>query len=1344
MHKWVVCCVALIAASASAAIPPTERTALIDLYNATGGASWIDRTNWLGAAGTECTWFGVTCDDAQTTVVELDLTANDLDGAFPIAQLRALPSLRELWLEENFLTGPLTPAIGDLRTLEVLNLGFNPLGGVIPKEIAELPNLWGLGLFFAELEGTVPQELWRMTELEQLYLDGNSLTGSIPADVAQLINLQYLSLGSNDFSGPLPVELATLSNLVELWLESNSFSGPIPHQLGQLRDLTFLVLYDNDLDGSIPTTLVDLQKLEYLVLHQNDLTGSIPSELGSMTSLIGLYLGANELRGPLPATLSNLVNLQEFHVSGNSHSGTIPDWIGTLKELRYLSLDDSGFSGPIPPSIWELTNLTSLGLGSNRVTGSLPAAIGNLTQLETLSIHFTSMSGPMPPQIGNLQNLEYLFASQAGLTGPIPREFGNLRNLLYAAFHDNHLDGTLPPEIGNLDRIESLDLSANRLTGPIPREIGNLSSVRYLYLDENALRGPIPVEITSLTSMEDLGLFIHGNALTITDPAVSAFIEQKALFGLDGVQTVTPLNVRVVSTTDRSATVAWDEIDHYGPGGYQIVARPAGGGPAVSIFTTRYIFDEEGVIRNLSPETTYSITVSTITYPSYTQKNLLVSDPSPAVTATTTTRVLAPAEIQVTERTRGLVQIDGVPQNEDQFTLTNVGDVATNVTLDIETDFATFEPSQFQLGAGASQTVIVRSLPQPQGYYYGYVWAMGEETLELVTVSLFSAPKPQGFVLAEAVDSRVDVAGEPGSDSVGQVRFHNVGTAMLAGVLISDQPWIVPDDSQVFIFPDSVGSVTFQVLRSRRPPGAEGALVANLTLVYVGIETNNARALGTGSGATVNVTKVTIVDVSRPATSSATIPPGLGDVAFFVPGISSFLRGQTSFVSDVSLLNNSSGSPATDVRLYFTPSGTQQTTVATLAPIPATNSVTLTNILDTVYQTPSGLGSLQIRSSQAQNIVVQAQLLGLSESGSVAGEVPVFRSDRSVAAGERTYLTGVKQGSTLYIQETQGLTTSVTIDYIDAEGRAVGARGTASVAPWSVLELPAAVPAGAVTAILTNDGSGGISAYARVFDDATGDHWSVVDWSRVHAYKLGEVLRLPFAGVASAPPPTGGGRRRAVSHGASASSSSNLSLFNPAAAEIAATIEVLDANGSVRERQEVVIGPSQTRSVEISGVHAVVTPLERAELVVTARGSRTGIPVIPAATGLGLGRSQIFSNLEDSTEATVNAATPGTYRTTLGLVETAGAAAVVRARIYLDEGRGLASSIIYRDFTVNPKQQLVIDNLVRAIVGPSRETRLGELHGLQLRLEVISGSGAVVPFIITTDNGTNDSLLRLE
>ena len=56
-----------------AAIPAAERAVLQALYTSTNGAGWTTSTNWNGAAGTECTWFGVSCNAGDGNVTRIQL-----------------------------------------------------------------------------------------------------------------------------------------------------------------------------------------------------------------------------------------------------------------------------------------------------------------------------------------------------------------------------------------------------------------------------------------------------------------------------------------------------------------------------------------------------------------------------------------------------------------------------------------------------------------------------------------------------------------------------------------------------------------------------------------------------------------------------------------------------------------------------------------------------------------------------------------------------------------------------------------------------------------------------------------------------------------------------------------------------------------------------------------------------------------------------------------------------------------------------------------------------------------------------------------------------------------------
>ena len=48
-----------------------DRAALAEFFEATGGSEWTDRTNWLAANASMCTWFGVTCSGDGSRVTSL-------------------------------------------------------------------------------------------------------------------------------------------------------------------------------------------------------------------------------------------------------------------------------------------------------------------------------------------------------------------------------------------------------------------------------------------------------------------------------------------------------------------------------------------------------------------------------------------------------------------------------------------------------------------------------------------------------------------------------------------------------------------------------------------------------------------------------------------------------------------------------------------------------------------------------------------------------------------------------------------------------------------------------------------------------------------------------------------------------------------------------------------------------------------------------------------------------------------------------------------------------------------------------------------------------------------------
>ena len=336
----------------------TDRAVLEALYDATGGASWTDSTNWKTPAALH-EWYGVRTD-AAGRVTDLALYNNGLTGRIPRA-LGRLTHLEWLDLYWNDLSGPIPGELGNLVELEYLSLARNDLSGSIPGELGNLVNLTrGLNLDFNDLSGPIPSELGNLVNLTGMNLSWNTLSGPIPDELGNLVNLEGLTLFRNALTGPVPAWLGNLTQLKYLTLGANELSGGIPSVLGDLANLESLTLLENDLSGPIPGELGNLVNLGWLNLSFNDLSGPIPDELGSLVNLTGLFLNENDLSGPVPAWLGNLTGLQRLSLYKNDLSGSIPGELGGLVNLEELYLSHNwALSGPLPTGLPRL-NLTDL------------------------------------------------------------------------------------------------------------------------------------------------------------------------------------------------------------------------------------------------------------------------------------------------------------------------------------------------------------------------------------------------------------------------------------------------------------------------------------------------------------------------------------------------------------------------------------------------------------------------------------------------------------------------------------------------------------------------------------------------------------------------------------------------------------------------------------------------------------------------------------------------------------------------------------------------------------------------------------------------------------------------
>jgi Leucine-rich repeat (LRR) protein len=455
------------------------------------------------------------------TLSQLDLSVNFLTGTIPTVYSNPI-GLRFIYLQSNFLHGPIPSNINELTYVTRLDLSDNFFTGTLPESYLELP-LLSVDVHNNLFNGTIPKNITKLEKIFRLDLSYNNFTGTIPSDIGIFTDLQDFILNGNHFFGTFPTSFQNLTKINVIYMEDNLFSQQIPSDFFvPLAELKYFRIASNAFTKGLPSYISPTARLwQVFDVANNYFTSTIPINICEQQFMKTLILNGNSFSKSIPSALFLLGGLIELDLSNNFFTGTISSDFKNATILQNLSLGTNFLRSTFPNVFDRIKLLSELYLNNNFFTGTIPDTIFNLLELEILYLSGNGFTGSIPPSITGLRKISTVNMSSNGLSGTVNNLFNGLNHLEILILSNNQFEGHLDNLVNNtLQKVlNTIDISNNQMSGTIPKELFLNSSNHLLSFAavKNCITGTIPQEVCSATELTALALDgLHTSARCVT------------------------------------------------------------------------------------------------------------------------------------------------------------------------------------------------------------------------------------------------------------------------------------------------------------------------------------------------------------------------------------------------------------------------------------------------------------------------------------------------------------------------------------------------------------------------------------------------------------------------------------------------------------------------------------------------------------------------------------------------------------------------------------------------------------------------------------------------------------
>ena len=362
-----------------------------------------------------------------------------------------IPTLRELKLAENELSGDLSSALCDLTALEVLELQSNKLTS-IPTDFQRLSQLRILNVSENQLR-SIPSQVFSATLIE-LQASKNRLEGAL-LSLDSVPHLQELNVAQNSLTSLCDGDSIDLPALKSLNISANRLT--LLPEVFTWVSITTLLVGENKL-AALPEGFTTLQQLRTADFTGNDIT-QLDEKIAVMENLEHLTVSANPLRD------------RKFLTMGTDEIKR--DLASRLSAIELPADADEDFENGTAEEAqpkWQLTPSGTADLADKNMSEleldevTLEVFTNGLRQLQLQRNKFDMI----PSVAAQFEHLTLLDLSRNNIEVPLsaPIELPQLRDLRLASNKINsltHLTTYLTAPL-----LVTLDVSINRLAGALP------------------------------------------------------------------------------------------------------------------------------------------------------------------------------------------------------------------------------------------------------------------------------------------------------------------------------------------------------------------------------------------------------------------------------------------------------------------------------------------------------------------------------------------------------------------------------------------------------------------------------------------------------------------------------------------------------------------------------------------------------------------------------------------------------------------------------------------------------------------------------------------------------------